>query len=76
MKTQEQVHDFLVDLRTLTLKHGIAIGGCGECGSPWIYEVEDDALGLMKYGFESRDNEYLSFKHRHPEGVVDLDRTN
>ena len=32
----EQVRAFLVDLTALTVKHGIAIGGCGCCNSPWL----------------------------------------
>jgi hypothetical protein len=30
---------FLRDLHELTQMHGIAIGGCGCCGSPYLYEV-------------------------------------
>jgi len=37
---------FLLELRELTLKHGLAIGGCGCCGSPFLMEVESpDPLG-------------------------------
>jgi hypothetical protein len=27
---------FLTELNELTERHGIKIGGCGECGSPWV----------------------------------------
>jgi hypothetical protein len=27
---------FLAELGELTERHGIKIGGCGECGSPWV----------------------------------------
>jgi hypothetical protein len=27
---------FLAELAALTEKHGIRIGGCGCCGSPWL----------------------------------------
>jgi len=43
-KTPEQlayaarVTSFLKDLTELSLKHKLAIGGCGCCGSPFIYE--------------------------------------
>lgn len=35
----EIVDAFLADLGALTLRHGIAIGGCGCCGSPYLYHV-------------------------------------
>ena len=31
---------FLIELRELTMKHGIAIGGCGCCSSPWLEKVD------------------------------------
>ena len=31
---------FLDMLATLTIKHGFAIGGCGCCGSPYVYPVD------------------------------------
>ena len=34
--TQEQTAAFLVELAALTIKHGIKIGGCGCCGSPFL----------------------------------------
>ena len=34
--TQEQTEAFLAELTALTLKHGIQIGGCGCCGSPFL----------------------------------------
>ena len=38
--------DFLTELEILTRKHGIAIGGCGCCGSPWLEELSDKRLAL------------------------------
>ena len=47
---------FVLELTELTKKHGISIGGCGCCGSPWIsdevnvgdpeegYAVKNDTL--------------------------------
>ena len=31
---------FLTDLAALTEKHGIEIGGCGCCGSPWLKKTD------------------------------------
>ena len=43
----ERVMAFLADLDELTDKHGIAIGGCGCCGSPYLYDIEtDDEIGF------------------------------
>ncbi|MDR2571127.1 MAG: hypothetical protein LBD23_12695 [Oscillospiraceae bacterium] len=37
------VEEFLNDLTELTVKHGIIIGGCGCCGSPFLYGIGDKA---------------------------------
>lgn len=31
---------FLKDFEGLVRKHQISIGGCGCCGSPWLYSLE------------------------------------
>jgi hypothetical protein len=37
---------FLLELRELTLKHGISIDGCGCCGSPFLSKIDSpDPLG-------------------------------
>lgn len=36
MAITENEQAFLNELTALTRKHGIAIGGCGCCGSPWL----------------------------------------
>lgn len=37
MKDNEtRKQQFLAELTELTRKHGISIGGCGCCGSPWL----------------------------------------
>lgn len=33
---------FLTELAALTQKHGLEIGGCGDCGSPWIEPVSQN----------------------------------
>lgn len=39
--------EFLRELSELTKKHGISIGACGCCGSPFLTELEgdDDHIG-------------------------------
>lgn len=38
MKENERA--FILELEAITRKYGIAIGGCGCCGSPWIDKVD------------------------------------
>lgn len=33
---------FLTELAALSKKYNIIVGGCGECGSPWIVERRPD----------------------------------
>lgn len=33
---KKEIQDFLKELTELTKKHGIYIGGCGCCGSPYL----------------------------------------
>lgn len=50
MITEDQTRAFLLDLRELTLKHGIYIWGCGCCGSPNLDEIsEKDREGEAGY---------------------------
>jgi hypothetical protein len=42
---------FILGLRELTKKHGVSIGGCGCCGSPWLDEdadVSDERAGYSE----------------------------
>ncbi len=49
MNEAERKLAFLLELRELTIKHGIAIGGCGCCGSPWLYETTDVSNERARY---------------------------
>jgi hypothetical protein len=63
---QNKYRQFLLELRELTNKHGLAIGGCGCCGSPFLDEITPDDRGgyIGLDGFElgwtspSQDEEY------------------
>jgi hypothetical protein len=40
-QTKEERQDkFLAELTKLTMKYGVAIGGCGCCGSPFLTHLE------------------------------------
>lgn len=63
MKTEQ----FLIELTELGRKHGIVIGGCGCCGSPFIYQLREDQLALV-YSVDDGDED---LKLREP-GVAQL----
>mgnify|MGYP001442366278 CR=1 FL=1 len=49
--------EFLFELRELTRKYGISIGGCGCCGSPWLddnADVSDERAGYSEESGELR----------------------
>lgn len=46
----ERYNLFLVELAALTRKHGVAVGGCGCCGSPYLLadaKVSDPRAGYV-----------------------------
>lgn len=45
----KNAEEFLQELAELSRKHKIAIGGCGCCGSPWLYYEEGDDFSKMTY---------------------------
>ena len=50
MSDEERMNAFLSDLRALTIKHGVAIAGCGCCGSPFLeagVDVSDSRAGYV-----------------------------
>ncbi len=39
------MQEFLKELSALTRKYELYISGCNCCGSPWIEDVEGEAIG-------------------------------
>lgn len=60
IKSKEQVVAFLTELAELSRRHGIEIGGCGCCGSPFLREIDEAERGG---GYEAEGKDDLS----HPE---------
>lgn len=82
--TNEQKAAFLRDLTEITRKHGIAIDGCGCCGSPYLIEADtsDARSGYgetppdqVKWiapsnGYDWRQHSSLIVQPKQPEGPV------
>jgi len=49
----EEVQNFLSELSALTKKFGIAIHGCGHCGSPIIYGLKNSQSLPYGFGYEN-----------------------
>ena len=47
------VQEFLLELSALTKKYGIAIHGCGCCGSPMIYGLENSPSLPHGFGYDN-----------------------
>lgn len=77
----DQYDEFLLALRELTLKYGVAIDGCGCCSSPYLADVDVTdprsgyALTLPDGGIrwicpsEKYDWTHYSAKLIHPESI-------
>ena len=62
--TKEEINAFLKDLSEVSRKHGMHIGGCGCCGSPfikffdntdeqrWRPQRRDDPIGYVIDGYD------------------------
>ena len=57
-----RIEAFLIELTELSRKHGVEIGGSGDCGSPWAEECEDAAeRGYITVRHRNHEYSYLSF---------------
>lgn len=52
---------FMLELRELTIKHGISIGGCGCCGSPSLDYEADTSDERAGYACCEGDSEELTW---------------
>lgn len=59
LKNQEA---FLRELSELSRKYGIAIDGCGCCGSPWLYDADGEDFSKQVYSVREKNSDYLEFK--------------
>jgi hypothetical protein len=50
---KQDVQEFLSELSALAKKYGIAIHGCGHCGSPIVYGLEKGSI--LPHGFGYAD---------------------
>lgn len=59
---KERMEAFIRDLTEITRKHGVAIGGCGCCGSPYL---DDEASVHQEAGYAFLDgwNTHLCWIH-------------
>ncbi len=57
--TPEQIEAFIKDLTALTIKHGISIGGCSCCGSPYL-QIADPPIS--KYDIISKTADCLEWE--------------
>lgn len=55
---ESKLQEFLNELSLLTQKYGIAIGGCGCCGSPFVYDMATDKTLLEALGYDEKTQEY------------------
>ena len=59
MENKKKIEEFLKELTELTKKYGFAIGGCGCCGSPYVYKLNEKQLdGEYKLDKANENLEY------------------
>jgi hypothetical protein len=49
---------FLRELSKLTVKYGIAIGGCGCCGSTYLYGINGNGINYVNLFFNEETSHY------------------
>lgn len=56
---------FLRELAELSQKHGLYIGGCGDCGSPWITGEAGVETYLEHLTYAREDRTYAAYNDTH-----------
>ena len=46
---RRKVDVFLRELTVLTQNHGLKIGGCGDCGSPWVCDIKERGSNQIEH---------------------------
>jgi hypothetical protein len=54
----KKVEMFLKELAELTDKYGLAVNGCGCCGSPWIYDVKSGEVIVDNIDYNEHEKKY------------------
>lgn len=73
---QTREHKFMLELTALTRKHGVSIGGCGCCGSPWLdteADISDERSGYSMSSGEVRwiaPSDKYGWEH-YADGIID-----
>ena len=61
--TTEQIEAFLADYKTLVARHGMWVGACGCCNSPWLVnqfgDRVPDAEAVVRFLRESTEDNNL-----------------
>ena len=57
MQNSNNLEEFLKELTELTKKYGLYIDGCSCCGSPNIFNMEDEKIGRDLY-YDCKKEEY------------------
>jgi len=63
--------EFLKEYKQLCLKYGLQIAGCGECGSAFLLELNDDNKKINKLVWR-QDYEVIHFANKYDEGDEDI----
>ena len=56
----DEVKEFLKELTELSKKYGIFIGGCGCCGSPFLY-ADEGGINYKDLDFQEKENRYTVY---------------
>lgn len=61
---KDKLTNFLQELTDLSMKYGLIISGCGECGSPWVEERTQEYQAAFGATLQWQEPEE-AYKHEH-----------